>query len=218
MDIREKCFEHAKAKYDQEVCDQGMLAGSETSTLKLANKTQKSGGPVICNDIYDLYLYICGLTHTFPKKILDSSCRYLEISDISKPVSRDRSQIYNPALDRMRLTELGSMIKDLQKNMKKLIEDKAKDGKKILQLEEEVKSLKEQVKMKNNTTENGSSTQKTHSNTTQEANTVQGGAAAAEHIPSTTAPPSAPQLPPPPNDPFRLTQKTKRRIKTRQVV
>ncbi len=85
-----------------------------------------------------------------------------------KEIGRGRSQIYNPVLDRMRLTEMTNMIKQLQSDMQKILDTKAEDRSRIIALEQKVVLLEGQVKLNSSNKNQGEKERQSPANTLEE--------------------------------------------------
>ena len=148
LEEREKAFSVARGKFENVLVADGLLPENDKVDITVANKTNKSGAKNIAKDIIDMYDYIVGHTQIFPKTLISKESKYIDIS--KKDSERGSKQIYNPVLDRMRMTELANTMRDLQSAIDKLVEEKKEDRKKIVKMEQEIVALQGQVNLFSN--------------------------------------------------------------------
>ncbi len=150
---RKGMFDIAKKKFEIILQDEGTLETNDRVDIEIMKRTKTYAVEKIVKELVDMYDYSIGYTEIFPKAVISNSSKYIDISE--KEIGRGRSQIYNPVLDRMRLTEMSNMIKQLQSDMQKLLETKAEDRSRIIALEQKVVILEGQVKLNSPNTNQG---------------------------------------------------------------
>ena len=142
---RENVFTAAKDKFEQLLRNEAMLGIEQHVDIEVAVKTNRTAPKTIAKEIVDMYDYIVGYSNVFPRAVLAKSCKYVDITQ--KESGRTKTQIYNPTMDRMKITELSNMVKDLHGLVEKLTYDRDEDRSKILALEQEIVGLQGQVKL-----------------------------------------------------------------------
>ena len=70
LEERENCFLVARQKLQDVLQSEGTLCGEETLDIKCIRRTGKSTKKAIGKDILDLFQYIVGYVHIFPKHLI----------------------------------------------------------------------------------------------------------------------------------------------------
>ena len=124
-----------------------MLCSTESANITVEHRTAKSSEVNISKEILDLYEYIVGLSDIFLKSVISKSYRYVDIPDANTSNSREKTQMYHPAMDRMKIAKLSNLTKELQQMVEKLRKEHDGDKKQIVRLEQEVVTIQGKVKI-----------------------------------------------------------------------
>ena len=145
LEEREKAFSVAKGKFENVLRADGMLGQEDKVDIEVSTRTNRSTVKNIVKEIVDIYDYIMGYTEIFPKAVISKASRYIDISE--KDVGRGKTQIYNPVMDRMRLTEIANLVRDLQSEIDSLKKNRNEDREMLIKMEQEIVQLQGQVKL-----------------------------------------------------------------------
>ena len=98
---RKSIFEIAKRKFEKILEDEGLLDSSDKVEIEIMKRTKSYAVEKVVKEIVDMYDYIVGYSEIFPRAVISKDSKYIDISE--KDIGRGRS-IYNPVIDRMRMT------------------------------------------------------------------------------------------------------------------
>ncbi len=121
LDERSNAFTATKKHFKEQYAKE--IEQSETAEMILAPRNKSSSKATIAAEILDMYKYMAGYTHIFPRYILAKSCKIININDLK---SKERGHIANPLMDRISIIELHHMIKELHSKVERLTEGQKK--------------------------------------------------------------------------------------------
>ncbi len=141
LEERSNAFTAAKRHFKEQYASE--MEQSETAEMILAPRNKSSGKSTIATEILDIYKYMAGYSRIFPREILAKSCKIINISDIK---TKEKGHIANPLMDKISIVELHHMIKELQRNVNKLVEGRNEDKKKIEKLTDDISAANNEIK------------------------------------------------------------------------
>lgn len=139
LDVRQKLFVCSKKSYEELLSELNILEDGESTEMTLMQRRgKKDDGAIIAKDIVEMFEYVLGYSDNFPKSVLSRNSKFLEVTRVNPESGGTKTE---PVITQEEII-INNILKDQQKDIKKLKDEWEKDRVRIVNLESELNELK----------------------------------------------------------------------------